>query len=325
MRLRDSFTYKNDTGSGSSVSVRTACARRALVAIAGLIFTSVIGCGGGGGGSSSGSGLVTVQGTVLSASNYVPPSSPASISIGGARLTTNADGTFSVSVSAHTTTATISATGEVSRTITFALKASQINNLGNIFLADTGSDYSASANGVVVTTVNGATKPVPGATISLGNITGVSAADGTFTLTGLPVGLGSVNGLYGSVTATGYSIKLITADTLQFALVSGANNIGNLLIGKPSGNTPPPPYTVSGVIDVVGAPVAGVTVAIAPQGSVAYVAQTTTDSLGNYYLWVAPGAYTVTAQDASGTVQSVNVTVSSLTTPVTANSLNLSP
>lgn len=297
----------------------------AAMLIVAVLLVASSGCGGGGGGGGPTTSTVTVTGTVLSAASFSPPASPATVVIGGSSIVTNADGTFSFSAPANATTAAVSATGEVSRTIKIILKANQVNNLGNIFLADTGSDYTASVTGRVVASVKGVNQPVGNATVIIGNVIGTSATDGTFTLTGLPVGLGSVDGLYGKVTATGFSDKLITADTLQFALVTGANNIGDLLIAQPSGTTPLPPYTVTGVINVAGKPGAGVTVAIALPGSASSLGQTQTDSNGNYFFWVAPATYTVTAQDSSGTILSENVTLTSLTTPVTAAVLNLSP
>jgi hypothetical protein len=201
-----------------------------------------------------------------------------------------------------------------------------VTNLGTIFLADTGSDYSANVNGVVVTTIKGGMlQPVGGATVSIGNVVGVSNTQGQFSLTGLPVGLGSVNGLYGTITASGFAVKLITADVLGFALVSGNNNIGNMLLAQQSGSTPPPPYTISGVVNVAGKPTSGVTVAIALAGSQSGLGQTQTDSNGNYFFWVAPATYQVTAQDISGTTGAINVTLKNLATPVTAPAINLSP
>ena len=313
-------------GYNKSISLRAALS---FVILGTFAVLSAAGCGGGGGGTGggpSGGSSVTVSGAVLSASSDTPPASAATVVIGGTTLTSNpATGAFSGSVGSNAATATVSAPGEVSRTITIKLVANQVNNLGNIFLADTGSDYSASVNGVVVTTVKGATQPVGGATVNIGNVVGVSATDGTFTLNGLPVGLGSVNGLYGTITASGFAVKLITADVLQFALVSGSNNLGNLLLAPQAGSTPIPPFTITGVIDVAGKPGAGVTVAIGLAGSATGVGQTQTDTNGKYLLWVAPATYTVTATDSSGTVESQNVTLKNLTTPVTVTTLNLMP
>jgi hypothetical protein len=312
--------------SKNKINSRRAMLILVIMAVTAALFT---GCGGGGGSSGGGGGgggaTVTVTGTVLDAQTYAPPTSAAMLVIGGATITTNAaTGTFTGTVGSNATTAVVSAPGEISRTIPITLVASQVNNLGNIFLAATGSGYTASVNGVVVTTVKGVTTPVGGATVNIGNVVGVSATNGTFTLNGLPVGLGSVDGLYGTVTAKGFAVKLITADVLQFALVTGSNNIGNLLLGVPVGSTPVPPYTITGVVDVAGVPGSGVTVAISVQGG-SQLAQTTTDANGNYYFWVAPATYAIAASDTTGGAPvGENVTVVNLTTPVTAPTLNLS-
>jgi hypothetical protein len=300
--------------------------RKRLVALAaGTIIALMAGCGGGGGGGGGNTGTgVTVIGSIKDATTYSSPAN-ATITFGALNVKAAADGTFSATVPLSAKSAAVSGTGEVSRTIAVSLKSNQVNNLGAIFLAPTGSDYSANASGRVVTSVKGVIQPVGNATVTIGNVTGQSLADGTFSLTGLPVGLGSVNGLYGKISATGFEDKLISADTLAFALVSGANNLGDLLIAQPSGSTPLPPYTITGNITVAGKAQAGVAVQIAVQGAGTGLGQTVTDSSGNWYFWVAPAAYTVQATDTAGTTMSENVTLVSLTTPVTAATMNLVP
>ncbi len=306
------------------------CRRRAIVSILATVAGYVVmatGCGGGGGGGGGnpGGSSVTVTGKVLSATSNTAPKSGAKVTIGGNSIATNADGSFSFTVSSNATSATISATGEVTRTITIALKANQVNDLGNIFLADDGGTYTATVTGRVVTKVKGVTQPVGGASVTIGNVTAITTVDGKFTLNGLPVDIGSVNGIYGKVTAAGFAEKLISADTLQFALIAGANPIGDLLIAAPSGSTPLPPYTITGLVNVVGSPGVGVAVDIALQGSGVGLGQIQTDATGHYYFWVAPGTYTITAADSGGSIKSVDITLPSLTAPVMATTINLSP
>ena len=292
---------------------------------AAMAIALMAGCGGGGGGGGGNNGTgVTVIGAIMDATTYSAPTS-ATITFNGQTIKAGADGTFSATVPVSVKTASVSAVGEVTRTINVSLVTNQVNNLGSIFLAPTGFDYSASVNGRVVTSIKGALQPVGNAHVTIGNVTTQSATDGTFTLNGLPVGLGSANGLYGKITASGFADKLISADTLGFALVSGANNLGDLLIAQPSGSTPLPPYTITGNITVAGVPVAGVSVQIAIQGAGTGIGQTVTDSNGNYYFWVAPAAYTVQATDNAGTTMSEGVTLTSTTVPVTAATMNLSP
>lgn len=297
---------------------------RTVMALFALVI-AFSGCGGGGGGGGgSNGGPATVTGIVLSASTDQPPSSAGTVTIGSSSVQTNADGSFSLNAPVSATSATISAPGEVTRTITIKL-VSGSNNLGNIFLADTGSAYNATVQGTVVSTVNGTQTPVAGATVTIANVTTTTASNGAFTLNNLPVGLGTVDGLYGMVTATGYANKLITADTLGFALVSGVNNIGNLLLAKPSGSTPPPPFNITGVVKVTGTATSGLTVYLLVANTQSTVAQTTTDASGAYYFWVAPGQYTVEAVDAASTLQQENVTLTSVNVPVVAPTMNLSP
>src|SRR5579871_2367131 len=294
----------------------------ALLAILGLA-AALAGCGGGGGGGGGGGTPVTVTGTVLRAETNSPTDTPATVTfVGGPTITANADGTFTVSnVSSNITSATISATGELNRTITIKLQPNVTNNLGNIYIVDSTSAYTAKVTGRVVTTVNNQPKPVGGATVTIANVTTTTATDGTFELDNLPVGLGSATGTYGQVVATGFVNKPITDANLGFALVAGANPIGDLLITQPSGSIPPPPYTITGIVKVSGVVQPSTAVTLSQNGNT--LGSTTTDANGAYFFWVVPGTYTITASHASVANQQENVTLSSLSTHITAPTMNL--
>ena len=300
---------------------RVAPVARLSVVIAAVALAALLsGCGGGGGGAPSGQ-PVTVTGRVLRAETGVAPNPAATIAIGGTTTTTAADGTFTLTAPANATMATITAQGSMTRTITIALSATQPNNLGDIYVSDTG--YTATVTGRVVALVDGALQPVGNATVTLANVTTKTMTDGTFTLNSLPVDLGNVAGTFGKVSAAGFEDKPITDVNLQFPLKAGANPIGDLLIAAPSGSTPLPPYTIKGVVQVGGQPKAGVTVALMMTvgGVPTTLGSTTTDATGTYTFWVTAGMYTVQATNAAA-MQSTTVTLVRLDQPVTAPTIN---
>ncbi|HLJ55664.1 MAG TPA: hypothetical protein VKT77_11545 [Chthonomonadaceae bacterium] len=309
------LTGSNDRGAAFGRRRLLALGLAAAAAFAAAALAGCGGGGGGGGGHGGGGTPVLVTGRVLRAETGAPPSSAATVTIGGVSVTTAADGTFSFNPPSSGTSATIASTGTMTRTIAIKLSTTGTNNLGDIFLSDTG--YTANVNGRVVASVNGVLTPVGGATVTIGNVTGTTATDGTFTLMGLPVDLGNVSGVVGKVTAAGFEDKLITDANLQFPLVAGANPIGDLLIAQPSGSTPLPPFTISGVVKVGSTAQSGVSVQIVQQGSSTILGTTTTDSTGTYTFWVVPGAYTITATNGAA-MQSVNVTLVKLDAPVAA-------
>lgn len=315
--------HSNATKKGATICsgriARSTMAFQAFLRTAMLLAAVALlaGCGGGGGGGGNNGTPVAVTGTVLRAETGVAPNPSAVVNIGGTTVTTAADGTFSFNPPSNATSATISATGSQTRTITIALVAGQTNSLGTIFISDTG--YTANVNGRVVASVSGALQAVGNAKVTIGNVTATTATDGTFNLTGLPVGLGNVSGVVGKVTATGFEDKAITDANLQFPLVAGANAIGDLLIAAPSGSTPLPPYTISGVVTVGGRAQSGITVTLST--TTATIGSTVTDASGVYTFWVAPGTYILQATNG-GTHMQTSVQLQKLDTPVTAPTIN---
>ena len=306
-------------------SYNIARVRRSVLAVLAALLAALAvllaGCGGGGGssngGGNGGGAPVTVTGRVLRAETGIAPNPNAVVTIGGTSVTTGTDGTFSFSPPSSAKTAMITATGSQPRTITIALSATTPNNLGDIYLSDTG--YTANVTGRVVALVGGVVTPVGNAAVTIGNVSATTATDGTFTLMGLPVDLGNVTGVFGKVSAQGFEDKPITDANLQFPLAAGANPIGDLLISAPSGSTPLPPYTVKGVVKVGGTPQSGIAVQLMKtvNGVQTSLGSATTDSTGTYTFWVTPAAYTLLATNGAAT-QSTTVTLVRLDQPVTA-------
>ncbi len=299
-----------------------------LKAIVALILAAMAfgtaGCGGGGGGGGVGS-TVTVTGRIIRAETNTRPDPAATITLGGVSGQSNAtDGAFSIaSVSSGATSAVITATGSQTLTLPVTLTGANVTtvNLGDIFLSDTG--YTATVTGRVVTTVDNSQQNVAGAVVNIAGRTATTATDGKFTLDNLPVGLGTVAGAYGTVKAGGFEDKPITDATLEFPLTAGANALKNpIVIERPIGSTPNPPYTIRGVITVNGTPTAGIAVSVT--NSTGQVFSTSTGPGGTYLFWLVTGTYTISAAtgNASG---STMVTLSSLDNPVTATTINLTP
>ena len=146
------------------------------------------GCGGGGGGVPGGM-PVAVKGRVIRAETGLAPNPAAMVAIGSSTATAGVDGVFTFNAASDAKTATITAQGSKTRTIAVALSVTQPNNLGDVYISDTG--YNADVTGRVVALVGGNTQPVGNATVTLANVTTTTKTDGTFALTGLPVDLGN--------------------------------------------------------------------------------------------------------------------------------------
>lgn len=295
--------------------------RLGAFALALALAALAAGCGGGGGGGSTGGSAVTVTGTVIRAETGTFPNPPATITISGRSTSTLTDGTFTLSgVPLSATTATVAAQGEQTRTLTLHLAgpAGATDSLGNIYISNTG--YNANANGRVVTTVNGQPQPVGGASVTIAGTTTLSATDGTFSITGLPVGLGTdPTTPIGVIHAAGFVDKQIF---VQFPLAAGANDLGDQQLGAPvSGNAPGLPYTVTGVVDSGGQPASGINVTIETGGQV-LGNPVQTDSTGHYYFWVVPGTYTVIALQ-NGQEFTTTVQLFQPDNPVTAPTINI--
>ncbi len=280
------------------------------------LLISLIGCGGGGGGGGGGAAGATVKGRVLLVETNSPPDPAATVTIAGQSAQTDLQtGNFTLSgVPSNATTAVISAPGgSQTRTLTIRLTANQTNDLGDIYLSNKG--YTATVTGHVVT--QDTNQSVGNATVTIEAEQTKTDTNGRFSLTGLPVDLVSdANNPVGKVTASGFADVL-----LRFTLTTGTNDLGDIalpLLVSPT--TPLPPYTITGKVTVQNTPAANITVTIASGGTT--LGTTTTDSGGNYFFWVVPGTYTITAARSGSQNQQVNVTLTRLDTPVTAPTIN---
>ena len=309
-----------------NLKLKTDFSRRGLLLALVSVSISLWGCGGGGGGNGGGGATTTVLGRIINASTGVPPNPGASINIGGTTATQIADGTFTFAPPSNATAATITATGVKTLTLPISLDPAKSNDLGDIYLSDTG--YDATVTGRVVTNISGTTQAIAGAVVTLAGQKTTSLADGTFSLTGLPVDLGNSlppaqsngqAGFFGKITATSFDTKLIVAENIPFPLKSGANPLGDFVISQTSTTTPLPPYTIKGVVTNGGTAASGVTVSL--KSGALNLGSTMTDSTGTYYFWVVPGDYTMTATNGTGSSKTVAATLVLLDAPVTATTI----
>lgn len=296
--------------------VRAACALFATAALG----ATLTGCGSGGGGSSTTTTEV-VTGYVYDVATGTAPTATARVTIAGRSTTTGSDGSFALAAPAGLQSVAITATGYMSRNYTTTIPTvtnGQSVTLDPLWLTSQSGGNTAVAVGTVedLSTV----KPVAGATVTVAGISATTAADGTFTISDLPVGLGGATGaVIGEITAPKYQKRTITTDALGgYVLGTGSNDLGTLFITSSaiSGNPPGGPYTITGIVTVASIPTAGIGVTLTGGAS------STTVTNGIYSFWVAPGTYTITASD-TGSSASTTVTVKSQSIPVTAATINL--
>ena len=158
------------------------------------------GCGGGGGGGVPN----TFKGTILRGENGVPESPAATIVINGASATADVNGKFTLLASGSPLTATVSATGAQTRTVTLPTPIATTNDLGTIYLTDSTDGYTASVSGRVIDL--NTNLPVPGAAVVLAGGHATTGVDGKFAIDGLPVDFGLIlqaGTVIGTITATG--------------------------------------------------------------------------------------------------------------------------
>jgi hypothetical protein len=254
-----------------------------------------------------------------------------SVTVGSQTVKTAADGTFTLSnVSTKATTASVAATGELTRTLALVLPTTSTTttatsyDLGDVYLSATG--YTATVSGTVAAPNAGTNKPIGGASVTVAGTTVLTATTGTFTIPGLPVGLGGdLTTQIGTVRAAGYADKPIYS---QYPLVTGTNNdLGTIIIQSPVNTTPPTlPYTITGKVVEGTTPTAGISVAIISNG-VELGTPVITDANGNYYFWVVPGTYSIFAVGTGGTEYapspSPTVTLTAANQPVTADTITV--
>lgn len=282
-----------------------------------LLFLTLIvlaGCGGGGGGGGGGSTKVTVQGRVLWIETGAGTTPASMVSSGGETTTTDIlDGFFSFDIPTGSTSVTVTynpTTGaQVVRTFNFA-PLSNPTDLGDLYIGP----QTVTVSGTIRDASNNS--PIGSARVSIGGRQGVSAANGTFSVTG--VAYSSANpsvflGLDGVVTATNYFLRHFSPESLPSG---GVVQVGTILL-TPQGSQdpPPPPFDVQGTVLPSGQG-AGATVQLKVGASI--IRTVTADTDGKFTFWVPANTYTLVATKGSKNAQ-VTFTLSNTNVIKTVN------
>jgi hypothetical protein len=287
------------------------------------LLSSLWGCGGGGGGGVAPS---TVTGYVylIGVGTPLPPNPAASVTIGGATVTTGADGSFSFpSVPSNSTKITISAAGAATLSQSLpVLTPNAANNLGNIFLTSTsaGTGYTAVATGTVV---DGTTlKPITNATVQINGQVVITGSAGVFTISALPVGLGGNSTPVGQITASGYDVKPLVLDLPlgDSTPPAASNDLGNILLSNPvPGSVPGIPFDIIGTAALQGqSDASGTTVSLLDANNNT-LSTTSTQQNGAWSFWVAAGQYTLRFDHVGYQTQLKTVNLSRTDQPQTVN------
>lgn len=192
---------------------------------------------------------------------------------------------------------TVKAMGYLEGTATTALMddASGTNDPVNIALVSGSTKVTVTGRVLRM----GPETPVGGAEVTLAQLNPVTTdAQGNFTVTEVPVGQQTV-----VATAPGYDTRTLTAEITP--------TMGPLIIYLPptSPGPPPAPYTISGVVTLMGkSDNSGATVTATDKATGQMAGSSTTDAAGNYYLFVPPGTYRLTVSYGTHSVsQSVTL------------------
>jgi hypothetical protein len=273
-----------------------------------LVLAGMTACGGGGGGAPP----ADVQGRILTVSGGSPVAN-ATVSIGGASQLTKSDGTFLFrGVSSSATQISVTSTGNTALTQNLPTLAAQpaLNDLGDIFVTSDG--YTAIVKSKVVRSDTLAA--VAGARVRIAGQFATTAADGTFTISGLPVFLGTAAVPVGLIKATGLEDKTIILD-LPLGDSSGTPPVPNILpdivMSPPVGSIPGDPSNLKGTITFSAAAASGVTVTLINKSTTAVVDTRLTGTDGKYGFFAAAGTYIVKAERTGAVTQQKEVTIAS--------------
>ena len=227
----------------------------------------------------------TVTGFVKDGNTGLPVSGTV-ITSNGSTAASDVDGSYTLAgLPAVSTQLTATASGYPALTRQISVSAGKIASL-DFLLDSTPIGTNGSVMGAVTNSQTG--DRIANATVNIGTETAVSAADGTFSLSGIPAGAQSL-----IATAQGmYSL------TVGIRVIAGGTIAQNM-------NLKPLPGVISGQITnaSTGAGISSATVSISG-------ASTTTSSSGAYKIsGVTPGTYTVTATKTGWLTRSSPVTV----------------
>lgn len=171
-----------------------------------------------------------------------------------------------------------------------------------------GGSGGATLTGTVVDGTNDT--PLQNVRVALGTANTTTAADGSFTLSGLATGTGIV-----TFQLDNYEITSLSVD-----IAAGANTLPDTVKMAPVSGQPPDttPRTIQGTITLSDeSNPSGVTVTLLSVTT--QYDQMTTGADGNYHFWAPAGTYTIRASKTGFVTENQQVTVSDLTQVLTVN------
>lgn len=280
-----------------------------------LALNVSFGCGGGGGGAPP----ADVQGRIVLVGTGQPLVG-ASVSIGGSSQVTDAGGQFVFhGISSKSLQIIVTATGVLTLTQALpTLTPNALNDLGDVFVVDNSAN-SCYCSEVAATVVRADTfAPVVGATVLLSGMVQVTGANGRFDFLNLPVGLGSSGGQVGLIRAKPADNLEDKAITIEFGAGKGLNDLGQIpMATNVSGTIPPPPTNIRGTVTLQGLnDFSGTTVTLINKANGLTAGSGVTGMDGKYGFYVVAGQYTLKADHAGFTSQSIDVTLTRPDQPV---------
>ncbi len=282
-----------------------------MLSVAALCAT-MLGCGGGGGGAAP----ADVSGRILLTATGQPPNPAATVTIAGRSVQTLNDGTFILrGVASDARQIQVTAQGLQPLTQPLpTLTANRVNNLGDIFLSDSG--YTAAVKGKVVRadTLAG----LAGAKVRISGQVTTTADDGAFTLSGLPVGLGGMQDV-GLITAAGFEDKPVRIDP-PLGASPPDNDLGDIPLAPPVGGIPGGPTTIRGTVSLQGQmDFSQTTVTLINPDNGETLSTQVTAADGRYGFWVPTGRYQVRAERSGFQPQTRDVTLNRTDQPQTVD------
>jgi len=263
------------------------------------------GCGGGGGGGTSTGGTGNVVGRVLDVQTGGPVSPAATVQVGNNTSSTDvSDGSFVVSAPNGSTSLIVDTHG-VLGVWTFTIPSvNGTTDAGDLWVGP----QKVTVTGRVVSSVDN--QPVPGATVKFAGRTGLTDANGIFTLANVAYSSTTQTafwGIEGSAIAPGFFNTAFS--TAPAVANNGVVTVADVPLTPTSDTTPPdPPANILGRVTPSDKATGTIVTLKDHLGNVVRIFNV--GSNGDYAFWVPPDNYTITYKNGTATApdQSVSIT-----------------
>ena len=209
---------------------------------------------------------------------YGSPLANALVAVGSSSALSDSSGAYSITgIEAGTHDVVVSLSGYTTLTTSLVFAPGQ-----NYVFSPSLSNGGAATSLVGIVVDADSSTPIASATVTVGSVSAVTGADGSFTLSNLSPGAFTI-----AVSATGYP-----NGSFSGTLLSGTNNLGSIRLSKQAASATT--ASLSGVVkNTGGAALAGVTISV---GS----ASVKTDATGAYQLTGIAPAYTTVKASLTG-------------------------